>query len=211
MVRLGQHSIIIATYGDAKYSMLAKMRAVPSAKRQQYVQVVHQHYKGLSLAAARNRAAECATGEWLTFLDADDELAPGYIEAINNRIEDILYPESVLFNPAVQYVHEYFSEEPVLLPTRDIEYGNNYLVIGTTLHRSMFERAGQFIDWPAWEDWDLFRKCIAFGAGVLQVPEAVYRVWVSEGRNASAENNQALLDEMNASYDEWKAVHGFGI
>lgn len=209
MVRLGQHSIIIATYGDEKYSILAQMRALPSAKRQQHVQVIHQHYTGLSLAAARNRTAEYATGEWLTFLDADDELAPGYIEAINDRIEDILYPESVLFNPAVQYVHENYSEEPKLLPPKDLRTGN-YLVIGTTVHRDAFFEAEGFQEWPIYEDWALFLRLVEMGLGVVQVPEAVYRAWDSEdGRNSRLdEHGIGIIDDILAANDTWLAMRG---
>lgn len=41
----------------------------------------HPEKKNKGLAATRNRGLEFATGEWIQFLDADDELLPGKIQA----------------------------------------------------------------------------------------------------------------------------------
>ena len=43
---------------------------------------IHVHLPTGTLAEARNKGAEAATGDWLCFLDADDSLAPGYLEAM---------------------------------------------------------------------------------------------------------------------------------
>lgn len=55
------------------------------------VKVWHQANAGVS--AARNLGLEHATGEWISFVDADDEVMPGYVEACLQRTKaaDIAY------------------------------------------------------------------------------------------------------------------------
>ena len=59
------------------------------------VSVIHQEHAGVS--AARNVALDCAKGEWVAFVDGDDELLPGAIErgvAIGEEFSlDIVYGE----------------------------------------------------------------------------------------------------------------------
>lgn len=48
------------------------------AQNYDYVKVIHQKNAGLS--AARNMGIEAAKGEFITFVDSDDMLAPGFLE-----------------------------------------------------------------------------------------------------------------------------------
>lgn len=48
-----------------------------------------RHEKNGGLATARNTGLDKATGEYLTFLDGDDWLAPGYYEQLVASIEDL--------------------------------------------------------------------------------------------------------------------------
>ncbi|MEU6350013.1 glycosyltransferase family 2 protein [Streptomyces sp. NPDC047072] len=52
------------------------------------VKVVHHEVNG-GLATARNTGLDAATGEYLTFLDGDDWLAPGYLTELVTAIEDL--------------------------------------------------------------------------------------------------------------------------
>lgn len=166
-------SIIIGTFGDVWWSDLANERALPSALAQD-VEVVHSH--GDTLAQARNDAAETTTGDYLIPLDADDELAPGYVEAILSGSAD-------LRSPAIQYVYPDHEEPPKLLKPKNLRRGN-YLPIGTAIRRDLFMEVGGFRDLPAWEDWDLAVRCFLRGATIEQIPEAIYRAyWSPTGRN----------------------------
>lgn len=75
-------SIIIATYGSPDWADLAGSHAFPSTEGQGAHQVIVDHDAEMYLDEIRNSAAEQATGDWLCFLDADDTLAPGYLEAM---------------------------------------------------------------------------------------------------------------------------------
>lgn len=167
--------MIVATYGDQSYIDLARERALPSVAAQDVpVDLLTMH--GTDLRSARNRGGFIAHTEWLIFLDADDELAPGYIRAMLEAEGDMRYP-------AVQYVRPDAVEEPRLLPEKPIERGN-WMVIGTMIRTEAFGDVGGFADYPFYEDWDLWWRMIEQGAKTEPVPEAVYRVHLNgNGRN----------------------------
>jgi CDP-glycerol glycerophosphotransferase len=69
------------------------------AARDTRVTVVH-HDRNLGVGASRNTGAERATGDYLFFLDGDDTIAPGSLDAIAERLKqdedpDILYFDHV--------------------------------------------------------------------------------------------------------------------
>ena len=53
-----------------------------AAERDARVRVIHQANQGLS--AARNAGIEIARGAWLSFVDADDFVAPNFLEALHD-------------------------------------------------------------------------------------------------------------------------------
>lgn len=166
-------SIIIGTFGDVKWARLALDRALPSAEGQP-AQILVSH--GETLAEVRNRLASVANGDYLVFLDADDELSPGYVEAILRGSAD-------LRSPAIQYIYPDYEEKPKLLIPKNLRRGN-YLPVGTAIRRELFMEVGGFRDLRAWEDWDLFVRLYLRGATIEQIPEAVYRAyWSPTGRN----------------------------
>ncbi len=177
-------TVIVGTYGDPKWADLAQERAIPSALGQ--AELIHVHAK--SLAEARNAAAKVAmeSREWLIFLDADDELAPGYVDAMMAGSAD-------LRGPAIQYIYPNRIEPPKLLAPKNLRRGN-YLPIGTAIRAEMFEAVGGFRAYPAWEDWDLWVRCLLRGATIEQVPRAVYRAYVQpKGRNDLSPKEAAEL------------------
>src|SRR4030095_7743152 len=46
------------------------------------------HLPGLRVSELRNRAAEAATGEYLAFVDADHEVAPGWLRAARSVMSE---------------------------------------------------------------------------------------------------------------------------
>ena len=170
-------SILIATYGDEAWAHLALTRAYPSAQKQGAHETVVLHEPDMSIAEARNTLAEKATGDWLCFLDADDELGTDYLGAMQRALEQERGAgETVplLLTPAVSYVHKGRPRPPMFHPEGDFR-NDNFIVIGTLVERELFKKVGGFGDYPhGFEDWSLWAKCWKTGAKVVRVRKAVY-------------------------------------
>lgn len=172
-------SVVITTYGDTLWRDMAWSRAYPSTQEQGAYEVIVHHEPDLQIGPARNRAAAKATGEWLCFLDADDELEDEYVAEMTNAICSMERPEPALLQPAVRYVRKGRAPAPVLLPIKDLSV-DNFLVIGTVLRRKLFQDVGGFNDYPhGFEDWSLWAKCWKAGAAVWPVPNAIYRAHIN--------------------------------
>lgn len=177
-------SVLIATYGSDDWRELAKSRALPSAQAQEPCEILIAHDPEGTIASARNGLAERAMGEWLLYLDADDQLAPNFIGAMKRaaeRHQPVDGPD-VLLTPAVSYVRggkpspsRFLDRRPGMTLATD-----NYLVIGTMLSASLFHRVGGFPNYPhGFEDYGLWAKCWKAGVKVVKVPGAVYLAHVN--------------------------------
>jgi hypothetical protein len=149
---------------------MAATRAVPSAVEAGATATLSGGTRGERLHDIRNRLAAIAETEWLCFLDADDELRPGYFDAMAAGSADLRGPATVFVQP------DGSATEPSLVPARPLE-DSNYLVIGTLIRREMFLAVGGFRNLPVHEDYDLWLRCERQrGASIEQIPEAVYVV-----------------------------------
>ena len=205
-------TVIIATYGDSAWETMAEERAWPSVIGQNPAQLITEHQPDGNIAAARNAAAERATQDWLLFLDADDELAPGYLHAMTNAIHQ--HPDLLtLFTPAVEQVRKGRPSRQRIFFDRGIDLrADNWLVVGTVVHRRLFHQVGGFGDYPhGFEDWSLWSKCWRVGAKIVKVPGAVYLYHV----NPQSKHRQGWRDRkwqvathqrVAAELDAWEAA-----
>ena len=216
-------SIVIATFGDEAWSELAWSRAYPSASvvaqktRGCTVEVDVRHYLDGSAASARNSAASYAHENWLCFLDADDELCDGYLDAmqaamnlhlIRCRNEDYERPTWVpaLFAPALCRP----GGVPAI-PNRGKWPATNECCIGTMIPRALFNEIGGFRECSddgtpltMYEDYDLFLRAYDAGARIVHVPDAVYCAH-GEQRNVAG-NWQVVYDAIWADHEKRVAV-----
>jgi GT2 family glycosyltransferase len=171
-------SVVIATYGDIEWLHLARDRAYPSVLIQDECEVVMHHEPDGTRATSLNNGAARTTGEWLLWLDADDEFAPGDVGAMRRALEQNPGDgnRKVLFTPAVQQIRKGRPGDPVFFDRGISLRDDNWLVIGTMIHRDLFTEVGGFPDYPhGFEDFALWSKCYRAGASVVKVPDAVYR------------------------------------
>ncbi len=193
-------SVLVCTYGEDRWRVLAAQRAIPSAQRQGAVEVVAYHYPEGTLADCRNTAGAAATGDYLCFLDADDELAPGYVAAMRETAAQ--ERQEALYYPAVQYCRAGREDKPTLLgggrPLIDL----NRAVIGTLVPRRLFLELGGFGEEPIYEDWALWLRCSEH-VPLVPVEAAVYRVNVR-----SASRNSAVQKLGRVWYDIIRERHG---
>lgn len=179
-------SVVVGTYGSGKWLKIAE-RAIASIEAQTFKPLDYHHVHGRTLAEARNEGANRAAGDLIIFLDADDELDEQYVEAMWCAQDSAQFRSdyrTFLFQPAtLGIVNGVPDKEPTMIPARDIKTGN-FMVIGTMVSKKLFTGVGGFRELDAWEDWDLWWRCMNAGAGSIQVSEAIYRVHVNpDGRN----------------------------
>lgn len=184
-------TVVVATFGDTAWKDLAAQRAVPSA-RAEGIPVLAVHAD--TLHDARNCGLGRVDSEWVCFLDADDELEPGYFAAMAAGEADVRAP-------SVRYLRDGRHAAPRMpqvaghhhICTADcLQYGN-WLVIGSLVRADMARQVGGFADFPWSEDWDLWVKCWHAGATFEQVPTAVYRAHVRADSRNRGQSREAKL------------------
>lgn len=213
--------MLIATYGDDGWNEIAWARAYPSifdspgASRV----VVHHEPDGTLASTRNNAAARLMSGDvgWLCFLDADDELEPGYLEAMDRAAHDHAFNHTVdyvqtasgprptrnarlapsaLLAPAVRYVLPSGSAGDAAIPNAGKWPATNECVIGTLIREDLFRALGGFRELPSLEDYDLWLRAVKAGAQIVHVPDAVYRAHVRPGsRNSDQTVYQQLVAE----------------
>jgi glycosyltransferase involved in cell wall biosynthesis len=197
-------TVVVATYGDRSWQQLAESRAVPSALDQAPVIRIH----GETLHDARNAGLAQVRSEWVVFLDADDELEPGYIAALISGTADLCVPSVRYITPPrltgpVRLLRVAGHEHPC---TGECLPDGNFMVIGTLARAEMLRAVGGWRDFPWSEDWDLWLRCWRAGATIETLPEAVYRAHVrADSRNRGADRavKQAAHEAIHrANYPE---------
>ncbi len=137
------------------------------------VRVIHQSNSGH--IAARNRAAELASGEWLAFLDADDIWEPRKLLEQSKYLSDtigMVYTERLNFGeignlPSRQSESQTLFEGDLFHPLLQ----SNFITVSSVLIRKdLYNKLGGFDPAPTGcEDWDLWLRFAAeFGPDRFQ-------------------------------------------
>lgn len=174
-------TVVVGTFGGPEWQELAESRAIPSAIDQ--APVIHAH--GDTLAKARNQGLAAVESAWVIFLDADDELTPGYVDSMRQGLAD-------LRAPSVEYVKGGRHQHPYVPKVAghshecsgDCLVDGNWLLVGTAARTEIVREVGGFREYEVYEDWDLWLRAYLAGASVEAIPEAVYRAHVrADSRN----------------------------
>lgn len=183
-------TIVIGTFGADEWVRLAHDRAVPSA-RAQGVRVVHAHDE--TLHEARNIGLEQVCTPWVVFLDADDELRPGYCAALAAGTADLRVP-------AAQYVTLGGRPRAPYVPrvaghthdcTADCLEAGNWIVVGAMARTQLLRDVGGWEPFEWSEDWALWARCWRAGATIETIPEAVYVAHVNAASRNRAPDREA--------------------
>lgn len=199
-------SVLIGSYGLSKWEDLVRVRALPSVHGQGFHEIIVKHEPDATLAEVRNACASEATGDYLIFLDADDELSPGFLNSI--KATKYTYPEGdYLLTPSVQYVRGGRRWPPKFWPEQDIHDGN-WMIIGTAVPRNLFLKVGGFREYAWSEDWALWSMCMKHGAVPIKVPDAIYIAHVNhKSRNRVRARTEVLYWHSKIGSDIWPQIY----
>lgn len=181
-------TVVVATHGGDEWKQLAENRALPSVDALG-VQAIAVHQPEGTLASARNFGLDQVQTEWVSFLDGDDELEPGYFEATEQGTADLRAP-SVRYVPWAANLGDPLHARARPAPRMPkvaghrhdcdaecLAYGN-WLVIGSVARTEFVRVVGGFSEYEWSEDWAVWANMWKQGATVEAIPHAVYRAHV---------------------------------
>ncbi len=142
------------------------------------------------IAMATNRAAALAQGDYLAFLDHDDELAPDALYqvacAINAQDPDLLYSDEALVNLESRHLDTLYK----CALNRELLRSHNHLMHFFVARRELFAAVGG-LD-PACDgaqDYDLALKLTDVSDKVLHIPKILYH-WRAHATSSSIHHEQ---------------------
>jgi glycosyltransferase involved in cell wall biosynthesis len=202
-------TICVATFGDQQWRHTAHDTALRSAETLG-VPVVAVH--GTTIHGARNACLSQVQTEFVIYIDGDDLLEPGYLDAMAASSADVRVPR-------VRYVTD--TSRPLPAPgmprvvghhhphpcTQECLPCGNWIVIGAQVRTQFLRDIGGWRDY-GWEDWDLWLRCHLAGARVEPVPDAIYRANVHPGSRGRYGLEESLRHHIAVAEANGFDLHG---
>ena len=179
--------------------------------------IVPEPDRKLPRPEAANLALDCARGEWLNFLDDDDELMPAHIQTLLSARDGarIVYSRAVVRDPSGQATG--FCGVPAL-PSR-FRYDAPTVPNAMLFHRSLVAEGARFdAEFSIYEDHDFFIN-LAARAPMRFLDEATC-IWnahegesgCGHGANSGVSRRGELSERIRAKwatqFDAWDSVPG---
>lgn len=118
--------------------------------------------QNVGVAKARDIGVRMSSGRLLLFVDADDKLAPDFIEQCGRVIadHDIAYPNVLKFG-AIERPQLFDAPQEV---SAKYMVGKKFgLVVTSMMKREVYETLGGFRELPVYEDWDFWVRAMFNG------------------------------------------------
>ncbi len=150
--------------------------------------IFNEENKGIS--EATNSASQLATGDFVSFLDNDDELAPECLFTVVRTIletdADMLYSDEDLIGEDGRRFSIF--RKPDL--NRILLLSHNYITHFTVVKRSLFEEAGRLRSaCDGAQDFDLMLRLSALTQKIVHIPEILYH-WRATDTSTSVNHSE---------------------
>jgi glycosyltransferase involved in cell wall biosynthesis len=191
------HSVLNQTYSEIELivvvdgpdeATIATVRSIEDPRLQLIV-----NPRSLTAAGARNVGAAHATGDWLAFLDDDDEWLPNKLErqitfagatTLVSCLSRIVTPRATYIWPQTVYDNSVPLDE-YLFDRRSLFLGAGFIQTSSyLLPRRLFDRVRFNVESPH-DDWEfVLRLCKETGARIETVPEVLVTLYFEEERSS---------------------------
>jgi len=131
--------------------------------------------KNQGVSATSNIAVRMSSGEYLAFMDHDDELTPDAIyeivKVINRKNVDIIYSDEDLTNSDGGHIISHF--KPDLSP--DLLLSHNYITHLLVVRKTLFDKIGGFrSEYDGAQDYDLILRLSEKSNKIHHIPKILY-------------------------------------
>ena len=129
------------------------------------------------VSGASNEALAMASGEFIGFLDHDDQLLPNALYEVvltlnRNASADFIYSDEILISERGKPVYAYFRPDFSL----DYMLSHCYIVHFVVIRASILKKIGGFnSDFTVSQDYDLLLRVLSQTRNVLHIPKILYR------------------------------------
>jgi glycosyltransferase involved in cell wall biosynthesis len=191
------HSVLNQTYREIELivvldgpdeATVAAMRSIEDPRLQLIV-----NPRSLTAAGARNVGAAHATGDWIAFLDDDDEWLPNKLErqmafagptTLVSCLSHVVTPLATYVWPQTAYDNSMPLDE-YLFDRRSVFLGSAFIQTSSyLLPRRLFDRVRFNVESPH-DDWEfVLRLCKETGAQIKTVPEVLVTLYFEEERSS---------------------------
>lgn len=156
--------------------------------------------KNVGVAKARDIGVRMSTGKLLLFVDADDKLAPDFIQQCGRVIMhcDIAYTNLLLFG---NVEHNTLVDTPKELTPERIFPATCLIRVSSMMYREVYDTLGGFRDLPVYEDWDFWIRAMCQGYTFKKANTLLWYRQIGGSRNGiSSDIKSATLKEIVAPY-----------
>lgn len=158
-----------------------------------YIKFINQNNKGLS--AARNTGIRNASGTFILPLDADDRIAPDFIE-------NTICHKDIVAGWCQEFEQSNKLWEPIPNPTYEDFVKRNQINHCALFKKEMWEELGGYDEnmRDGFEDWDFWLRATKAGYKVTVTPEALffYRKHGPSMVNHALKNKTKIMEYMKA-------------
>lgn len=185
-------SVCIPSIPPRGRMLMRALASVAAQTRQPDQIVVSIDNGGIGSAANRNKALEAATGDWVAFLDDDDEFLPRHLERLlqaaeDNPFSDLIYPWFEGINTeGIFTVPQRGEQVPPFGVAFDAELDNcirndgNFIPVTVLVRTDLIRKVGGFVPLGAegadqCDDWGCWKRLLEAGASFSHLPERTWR------------------------------------